>query len=334
MSVSIVLVRALVEVVELAGVGRDRLLRAADVDPARLGASDGRFEFAEFTRLQTTALDLTGDEGLGLHVAEQASEAAFDLVAHLIAHAPTLRDGIELCLRFQRVFSDDSELTLHETDGTTTLRLSYPRTTLRSDRMHTEFVMAGLFRMIQTFAGGRGAARAVYFEHARPDHHREYARIFGGAERYKRRFTGVELDRTALDRHHLHHHAELYDVLRSQAERKLDHLTRGVGLAERLNQYFLARPPLGGLPDMATVARDLGMSVRSLRRKLTAEGVSYKAVLEEALGTMAIRMLGDTRRSIQETSHAMGFSDPTAFHRAFKRWTGMTPTQYRAKSET
>ena len=95
----------------------------------------------------------------------------------------------------------------------------------------------------------------------------------------------------------------------------------------------MARPPLGGAPDMAAVARDMGMSTRSLRRKLAEEGTSYKAVLDQALGAAATLMLKDTRRSIQETAHAMGFSDPTAFHRAFKRWTGMTPKQYREKGE-
>ncbi len=333
MGVSIVIVRAFVEVVERAGVSRDQLLAATKIDPRRLDASDARLEFAEFADLQTRAVDLTGDEALGIHIAEQASEAAFDLIAHLIVHAPTLRDGIELCLRFQRVFSDDSELTIVEKGDSATLRLSYPRTTVRSDRMHAEFVMAGLWRMIKGFGGPRTTVRAVHFEHARPDYHPEYTRVFGGTERYRRPFTGLEIDRQFLDLPCLHHHPELYQVLRSEAERALIHLTRGVGHAERLKQYILARPPLGAIPDMEMVARDLGMSVRSLRRRLTEEGVSYKAVLEQAFGTVATRMLSDTRRSIQETAHAMGFSDPTAFHRAFKRWTGMTPKQYREKGD-
>jgi AraC-like DNA-binding protein len=171
----------------------------------------------------------------------------------------------------------------------------------------------------------------VHFEHARPEHHPECARIFGGAERYRRPFTGLEIDRKVLDQRGRHHHPELYELLRSQAERTLARVMHGVGQAERLRQYFLARPPLGAAPGMSRVARDLGMSVRSLRRRLTEEGVSYKGILEESLAMTATRMLGDTRRTIQEIAHAMGFSDPTAFHRAFKRWTGTTPAQYREK---
>jgi AraC-like DNA-binding protein len=332
-SVSILLVRAFVEVLERSGVGRATLLETTNIEPTRLEAMDARLEFAEFARLETRALELTGDEALGLHIAEQASEAAFDLVAHLIVHAPTLRDGIELCLRFQRVFSDDSELALVEKNGAATLRLSFPRTTLVCDRMHAEFVMAGLARMIKVFVGPRTMARAVHFEHPRPEHHAEYTRIFGGVERYRRPFTAMEVDRKILDQPGLHHHPQLYQVLRSEAERMLTQVTQGVRHSERVRQYVLARPPLGAIPDMETVARDLGMSVRSLRRRLKEEGVAYKAILEEAFGMVATRLLSDTSRSIQETAHAMGFSDPTAFHRAFKRWTGMTPKQYREKRD-
>ena len=328
MSVSIVLVRAFVEVIEQMGVGRDRLLSGTGIGPSQLETIDARIDFTAFSALETRALDLTGDEALGLHIAERASEAAFALVAHLIVHAPKLRDGVELALQFQGVFADDSELALTELGEVATVRLSFPRTTLRADRMHTEFGMAGILRLIRTFAPGT-AVRGVSFEHPRPEHHRECARVFGGAERYGRPFTGLEFDRKVLDRPGLHHHPELYTVLRAQAERTLARVTQGVGQAERLRQYFLAHPPTTAAADMEGVANALGMSVRSLRRRLTEEGVSYKTILEESLVTVAQRMLGDTRRTIQETAHAMGFSDPTAFHRAFKRWTGMTPTQYR-----
>jgi AraC-like DNA-binding protein len=73
------------------------------------------------------------------------------------------------------------------------------------------------------------------------------------------------------------------------------------------------------------------MSVRSLRRRLADEGASYKVLFDEALAVAAMRMLGDSRRTIQDIALAMGFSDPSAFHRAFKRWTGMTPVQYRSR---
>jgi len=80
---------------------------------------------------------------------------------------------------------------------------------------------------------------------------------------------------------------------------------------------------------MRTVARALGLSVRSLRRRLVAEGVSYTSVANDALAMVAKHYLVDEQYSIQQTAHEMGFSDPRAFHRAFKSWTGMTPDAFR-----
>jgi len=81
--------------------------------------------------------------------------------------------------------------------------------------------------------------------------------------------------------------------------------------------------------DMNAVARALGLSARSLRRRLCDEGVSYNTIAEDALATLAKQLLSDEARSIQETAYSMGFSDPSAFYRAFKRWTGTTPKTYR-----
>jgi AraC-like DNA-binding protein len=75
------------------------------------------------------------------------------------------------------------------------------------------------------------------------------------------------------------------------------------------------------------------MSARSLRRYLAAEFTSYRELVRTVLEDSAGHMLRDPKRSIQETASALGFSNVGAFHRAFKRWTGMTPAQYREKRE-
>jgi AraC-like DNA-binding protein len=85
---------------------------------------------------------------------------------------------------------------------------------------------------------------------------------------------------------------------------------------------------------MKSAAHKLGVSVRSLRRRLASEGKSYKAIEKEALVIVAKRLLGDEQRTIQETACAMGFANTTTFHRAFKCWTGTTPSAYQQRGSS
>jgi AraC-like DNA-binding protein len=321
-------VRAIVEAVERAGVTREALFAGTQIDPGRLVQVHDRFDVHEFAKIQTRALDLTRDEALGLHIAEHVQEASFDLVAHLVAHSPTLRDAFDQCLQFQRLALDDAQLIMREKGSVVTVEYQFARSMERSDRMHAEFIVAGLMRMLRTFPTPAGVAHAALFEHARPAHHREYTRVFGGVERFEQRTTGITFDRGLLDRPQLNQHPELYLVLRAEAERALERMTEGLGAADQLRRYLLARPP-SRIPDPSTAARDLGMSERSLRRRLAAESTSYRDLVRAILETHADHMLRDPKRSIQETAHALGFADAASFHRAFKRWTGRTPKEYR-----
>ncbi len=83
---------------------------------------------------------------------------------------------------------------------------------------------------------------------------------------------------------------------------------------------------------MEEVARLLSVSTRSLRRRLRSEGSSFAAIVEQATADAARRMLEDRAASIREIAYRLGFSEPSAFHRAFKRWTGTTPSAWRARS--
>jgi AraC-like DNA-binding protein len=323
-------VRAIVEAVERTGATREALFEGTGIDPARLEQVHDRFDVHEFGTIQTRALDLTHDEALGLHLAEQVQEASFDLVAHLVARSPTLRDALDQCLQFQRLVIDDARLLMREKGAVVTIEYQFPRSTERSDRMHAEFVVAGLMRLLRSVPGTAVSAHAARFEHARPAHYREYARVFGGFERFQQDTTSIAFDGSLLDRPQLNRHPELYMMLRAEAGRALERMTEGLSAADQVRRYLLARPP-SRIPDPPTAARDLGMSERSLRRRLASESTSYRDLVRAVLETHADHMLRDPKRSIQETAHALGFADAASFHRAFKRWTGLTPKEYRER---
>jgi AraC-like DNA-binding protein len=239
-----------------------------------------------------------------------------------------MREAVAIASQFVSLAMDGLVVAVRDEADTFVVRYVFPRSTPLSDRLLAELLMGGVVRLARTFTGASAVPRLACFEHERPNHHREYTRVFGGSQRFGQDETSITFDREIADRPQMHGHPELYDLLRAEAQRRLDRMATGVGPATRLRQYLLGMPP-SRVPEIPAAARALGMSERSLRRRLAAEDTSYRDVVRSALEASAGRMLRDPTRTIKETAVALGFADAAAFHRAFKRWTGITPGEYR-----
>jgi AraC-like DNA-binding protein len=198
----------------------------------------------------------------------------------------------------------------------------------RSYRFHMDFTMAGMLRLIRFFVSSLAPVNAVYFEHRPPLNRREYTRMFGGNESFGHDVTAIEFPRIWLERRALHRSDRLFTMLLGEARRHLDSLENGASYGVRVERYLHSFPP-SRVPSMEVAARDLGTSVRSLRRHLAAEGTSYRAFVKGALERAAVEMLRNPQRSVEEIALSAGYAEAPAFNRAFKRWTGLTPSEFR-----
>jgi AraC-like DNA-binding protein len=296
MRVSVLLVRALVEALERANVAPESLLGPSSIDRGRLERIDERFELEEFAVLQERAATLAANPALGLHIGEQVTETAFDSLGYLAGHAPTLREAVTVISRFAALALEGAHLALRESVGVATIHYMFPRASPVSDRMLSEFVMAGLLRLARRLAGASARASVVSFEHSRPPYHAKYTRMFDGAERFAQPSTFIAFEREILDRRQLHQSPHLYEIVRAEAERKLHWIAGNPGPTERLRRYLRAHR-VAQMPDMATAARDLGMSERTLRRQLASERTSYREIVRATLEDCAEHLLRDPPRS-------------------------------------
>lgn len=330
MSISISLVRTLLEAVERAGVSTDTFLRASGFDATLLDDPNARVDLPRYDRLQELALDMTGDEALGLHMGDSPSLSAFQVVGFLASHCRTIREGLDVFFRYHRIVSDCPASYLIERGQDAVLVYNFPRTTPRCTRLRGEFGMTRLWRIAQMFLRVGAVPREVWFEHAAPPYVAEYARIFGpGVARFEQASTGIVMPTAALDAVQLHPNPQLYQVLKAQADQLLGDLDAGQSLSRQIHR-LVVHHFTDIEPDMDTLARRLGMSARSLRRRLASEGTSFHVVVSHAMGELACNVLREQHTTIQEAAFRLGFSEVSSFHRAFKRWTGRTPMQFRA----
>jgi AraC-like DNA-binding protein len=329
MHVSSFLIRALVEVVQQRGIAPEALLGCAASslidDP-----TDKRVPIDEYQALLARAIQLTSEPALGLHCGLQASESSFGLMSPLVSYASSLRHALALVSQFRGLLSEEIRISLSERIGTAQLCCK-PHVAI--GRSMVELIIAGLVRTLRAFGCAGPEIHAVCFEHTRPAYHHAYTVAFGGAERFAEPFTGIEFSSQALDRPHMHWQPELHALMRAQAERTLEQLSRPLTCAERVRALLVGRREQTA-PDMEVVARELDLSIRSLRRRLEEEGTSYRALIQSWHYDSACSLLRNPDLTQQAVGHALGFADASSFHRAFRRWTGLTPAEYREAALT
>jgi AraC-like DNA-binding protein len=318
-------VRALADVLNQRGISATAL-RAAGLKPTA-ASEQAWLPLEEYAQLFSRAVQLAREPALGLLCGAAAIEPSFDVVGTLVAHTPTLRHAIEAAEQFHPLIIEGAALHFEDRAGRVQLRCEFPRTAPTLDRALAELGAAGLSRMLRAFAVEPEAIHSVSFVHATPDYRSVYREMFAGRERFDQAINGLEFASSVLDRPNPHYQPELLALLRAQAERGLDRLAKAPSFVTQV-EMALRRQPLGAMPDMKPIARELGMSTRSLRRRLEEEGTSFREVTRAALEAAARSMLRHPGWTVQATSHALGFGHVTTFHRAFKRWTGLTPQEY------
>jgi hypothetical protein len=282
----------LVDSVAAAGVPRSTFLSAARIEPACLEAADARLSRHKLFELMELALDVSGDPAFGLHSIERLTDDALNPLAALVTHAATLGDALTAIEKFRCLLGDEPSFRCYQQGAEVIVRCAELRTeSLRVLRFNAEIVLAGLFRLIQRF---RGEARVtcVAFAYSAPEWQREYARVFGGRERFNQPFTELRFDRELLAAAAPYADPELHETLRAFVERRVTRLTDGQSYADRIRELLLWQAPPRDVT-MASMARKLGVSVRSLRRYLAAEGRPYPQLVNEALATLAKNHLRD-----------------------------------------
>ena len=324
--VSMRAVRPLVHAVTAAGVPRAAFMRAARFDATRAEAPDARLPRTKLFELFELALALTGDPAFGLHSVEALTSEAVSPLGALVLHAETLAEALRTLQEFRGLFADEATYHVHERDGKVIVRCHRnDEASLTAQRYMTEVALGGLYLLLRRFGV---PVELVAFAYPPPEYEAEYARVFERRARFEQSFTGLSFDAKWLSAPSPHGDQALHDALAAHTRRQLRQLNDERSWAERVHELLVwQRPPRD--MSMATSARRLGVSERSLRRYLATEGHQYPKLVIKALASIAESCLLDERRTIMDTAQELGFADNTAFHRAFKRWTGLTPTEYR-----
>jgi AraC-like DNA-binding protein len=306
------------------------LKAATGFDPAIAADPDARISLERETELWDEAARLSGDDCFGLHAAQLLRPGAFGVVDYAARTAPTLRAALQRLARYNRLVHDAAVFSL--IDLGESLRVEHAfRIAGTQSRHAAEFTMASLVVIGGQIAGVPLWPGAVEFRHPPPPRLDEHQRLFGVRPRFGAAVNAMELASEMLDRPSPAADPALWRVVERHAEALLAAQPEpSDSIDERVRRLLIGL--LGeGEASLAKVAARLHMSERSLQRRLSAQGASFDTLLEDLRRELCLRYLADPKIAIAEVAYLVGYSEPSAFHRAFKRWTGTTPAEARLR---
>jgi AraC-like DNA-binding protein len=270
---------------------------------------------------------MTGDPDLGLHAALAITEGDHGALEYAARSSATMGEAVEVIGRFMRLVNDALDFRLVLEGDRAGLRLdsrvSLPRAA--ADFQSAAFQMAERRYRPASFE----PTYEVLFTHPRPERVDVYAQVFGhGKLQFSAPFNGFLFDRGYLQIPMPTADHKLHALMRRHAELLVAELPKAESVTEKV-RALVAEQLSGGDPTVEHVAAALYMSTRTLARKLEHEGTSFKELLDDLRRRLALRYVGGHDRGLSEIAFLLGFSQTAAFHRAFKRWTGQTPLDYR-----
>lgn len=319
--------------------------RAALIERSRLSSDDlkepsNRVALQSYLELMQAGIEMCGEPALALIFGETVRTQDLSIVGLIGEQATSWESGREQMNRYAPLMidSDDgpaSDLVEFIQEGddlwlraTTSLYTDYP---LLAESAFARTI-CGVRELAATgrFSTNGPFPKAIRFTHAEPGYRAEYDRIFRVPISFSSDMNAVLVDKAFLAMNFPQPNPYLSQILTAHAEELLNDLERSKSMRGRVEGLLIPILHTGNA-SIEAIAEQLSISRQTLFRKLKAEGVTFEKVLDELRHKLALEYLNRKHLSVNETAYLLGFSEPAAFSRAFKRWTGSSPKEHLSK---
>ena len=275
------------------------------------------------------AATLTSDEALGIRIAESLPRGALDLIEYSLRSSPSLDKGFERLARYGRLLSDRVATRTHS-EGQNLLFLVHDTATVPLHPARTEFALAVALKLARDCTGADIAPVRVSLAHPAPADVSEHRRFFRTQVRFGTGASSMSFLAADAARPIREADAALARIIRGRLDRALQERDRSSAGTMSAHVRRVVVENLGrSVLTIDVVASALAMSRRTLTRRLADERASFRQILDAVRSDFARALLQDRSLSIGDIAFFLQYSEPAAFHRSFRRWTGQTPLAFR-----
>jgi AraC-like DNA-binding protein len=320
--------RALLAACERLQLDTAAMLRAAGVARELIEDPDARLPGERVAAFWREAQRRSGDPDLPLKAAQAVPFGAYRVIDFLAASAPTVGEGLERVARYFPLINSTVELRIDSDGAVWHLELANPRDPAGLPRQYAEYALAVTVLHGRHASGVSWPLEEVRFAFPRPQRTNLHEQVFGCHVSFDRPRTELVIAERVWRTPTVGGSSEMLRVHEEHAERRIASLRPLEGARARVAR-LLVEELRGGTPSLERVARRMALSPRTLQRRLQAEGTSFAAVLDETRKVIADGYVREPNVALTEVAYLLGFSEPSAFSRAFQRWYGVAPSRYR-----
>lgn len=321
-------IKAIGRALDAAGCPGAALLAQAGFDTKQLDGPTARCPLTNAARLWELALTATGDPGFGLKVASQIKHTTFHALSFGLAASSTLKEAFERMQRYCPLASDAVTYDFYKREGEYHLLIK-PATPLSFETI--DALVASQLRMCRSLIGRDFSPLLIELRRPRPVRMEDFERLLRAPLIFDAPQDRMIFDAASIERPLEEGNPELArhnDII------ALQHLTRieREDIPARVREVLMRRME-GKEPSQEEIADELCMSSRTLQRKLGESGTTYKEILDETRYTLALGYLSAPQNSVNDVAYFLGFSSSSCFTRAFRRWTGQSPSDWRVGTQ-
>ncbi|MHA6494843.1 AraC family transcriptional regulator [Pseudomonas borbori] len=333
-SVSVAYLQGLLDYLARHGVDTDALLRRVPLSPQLLAQRDQRIAASLYLDLLGQGVRLCDDDNLGLHLGESVRPGYYGVLGYLIMSCATLADALHRQARYAALVGNLGQVDLADEPARPGMEAqvahSWQPLLPQQQRQLSEETLAGWVTFGQWISGQNIAPTEVRFQHAAPVDVREHQRIFrcpvlfGQADNalvFPKRLLALPLGQAD---------AQVRRMLDGYADRLLGEIKQGHSVLDRARVELARQLPETGA-DLQQIAARLALSPRTLQRRLREAGLSFNQLVDETRQQLVLHYLRDPALELAEIAFLVGFGEPGSLARAFRRWTGQSPGEYRRR---
>ena len=323
--------RLLLEIACEQGATPKQVLEGTGLSLDHLNSPDARVDSRQAARMVRNAVRSTGNEGIGLDCGLRAQPTLHGFLGYATMSCANLREALELAIRFIHLRERDVTLSMRIEGGDVVLDTMETHDLGYARRVFYEGLLVGLARAGGAMIGNPFLNCELWFDWPEPAYYAAYRRKLPPI-RFSMSSVQLRMPARELER-------RLVMADPAAAQQAIAQIEREQALVGREPDRVIQRvraqlsPAKAGYPNLKTIASRLFMSARTLKRKLQASGCSFQQLLDQARKSEALRLMGNSDLDLQDIAAALGYRDPPSFTRAFRRWSGQSPSQARAKVE-